>query len=79
MTVRITDTGCGIPREMLQQLFDPLYSQSGERLRMAMPLVRQIVTEHLGEIVVNSEEGKGTIFDMIFPVKWCAVSNQVGK
>ncbi len=79
VTVRITDTGCGIPKEMVQRLFDPLYSQSGERLRMAMPLVRQIVTEHLGEIVVNSEEGKGTIFDMIFPVKWCAISNQVGK
>ncbi|KAF0179868.1 MAG: integral membrane sensor signal transduction histidine kinase [Nitrospirae bacterium] len=80
VTVRISDTGCGISQEMLQRLFDPLYSQSGgERLRMAMPLVRQIVTEHLGEIIVNSEPGKGTTFDIIFPVKWCMVSNQVGK
>lgn len=79
VTVRISDTGCGMPQDVLQRLFDPLFSQSGERLRMAMPLVRQIVTEHLGELVVNSQEGKGTTFDMIFPVKWCLVSNHVGK
>ncbi|HSW64743.1 MAG TPA: HAMP domain-containing sensor histidine kinase [Dissulfurispiraceae bacterium] len=79
VTVRITDTGCGISKDMLQRLFDPLYGQSGEKLRMAMPLVRQIVTEHLGELIVNSEQGKGTTFDIIVPVKWCAVSNLVGK
>ncbi len=67
--MRISDTGCGMPQDMLQRLFDPLFSQSGERLRMAMPLVRQIVTEHLGELVVNSQQGKGTTFDMIFPVE----------
>lgn len=79
VTIRIADTGCGIPEEVLQRLFDPLYSQSGERLRMALPLVRQIVTEHLGELVVNSEVGKGTTFDMIFPVKWCLISTQMGR
>lgn len=79
VTIRIADTGCGIPQEVLLRLFDPLYSQSGERLRMALPLVRQIVSEHLGELVVNSEVGKGTTFDMIFPVKWCLISNRMGK
>lgn len=79
VTVRISDTGCGIPKDVLARLFDPLYSQSGDRLRMALPLVRQIVSEHLGELVVNSEEGKGTTFDLIFPVKWCLVSDRMGK
>ncbi|HMK44156.1 MAG TPA: HAMP domain-containing sensor histidine kinase [Dissulfurispiraceae bacterium] len=79
VTIRISDTGCGIPREMLDRLFDPLYSQAGERLRMALPLVRQIVIEHLGELMVSSEVGKGTTFDIIFPVKWCLVSTHLGN
>jgi signal transduction histidine kinase len=37
---------------------------------MGLPLVKQIVTEHLGEVRVESEVGKGTTFKMIFPSRW---------
>ncbi|MCL4456564.1 MAG: ATP-binding protein, partial [Nitrospirae bacterium] len=40
------------------------------RFGMGLPLVKQIVSEHLGEIKVESEIGKGTTFKMIFPVRW---------
>ncbi len=37
---------------------------------MGLPLVRQIVTEHMGEITVDSNPGKGTTVRMYFPVRW---------
>jgi signal transduction histidine kinase len=37
---------------------------------MGLPLVKQIVLEHLGQIDVNSEKGKGTTFRIAFPVRW---------
>jgi signal transduction histidine kinase len=37
---------------------------------MGLPLIKQIVTEHLGEIQVESETGKGTTFKITFPVRW---------
>ena len=47
-------------------LEDALIAAIGEGL----PLVKQIVTEHLGEIEVESEEGRGTTFRLTFPVRW---------
>jgi signal transduction histidine kinase len=79
VTIRISDSGCGLTQDVLQHLFDPLYNQSGDRLRMALPLVRQIVKEHLGELLVSSQPGKGTTFEMIFPVKWCILSKNMGS
>jgi len=40
------------------------------RFGMGLPLVRQIVSEHLGELKITSDFGKGTTVKMIFPVRW---------
>ena len=37
---------------------------------MGLPLIKQIVSEHLGEITVESNLGKGTTFNMLFPLRW---------
>jgi signal transduction histidine kinase len=40
------------------------------RFGMGLPLVKQIMSEHLGEIKVESVIGKGTTFKLILPVRW---------
>ncbi len=66
----ISDEGAGIKAEDMERIFDSFYSTKSKRFGMGLPLVKQIVTEHLGEVKVESEVGKGTIFKMIFPSRW---------
>jgi signal transduction histidine kinase len=66
----ISDTGDGIPHEEIQKVFDPFYSTKKHSFGMGLPLVKQIISEHLGELKVESEPGKGATFMMIFPIRW---------
>ncbi len=66
----VSDTGAGIPKEAIEKIFDPFFSTKKFRFGMGLPLIKQIVSEHLGDISVESEEGKGTIFRLSFPVRW---------
>jgi signal transduction histidine kinase len=70
VVLTISDEGTGIKAEDIERIFDSFYSTKSKRFGMGLPLVKQIVTEHLGEIKVESEVGKGTTFKMIFPSRW---------
>ncbi len=70
VVLTISDNGTGINAEDLERIFDTFYSTKSKRFGMGLPLVKQIVTEHLGEIKVHTEVGKGTTFQMIFPSRW---------
>jgi signal transduction histidine kinase len=66
----VTDNGIGIPPEDLAKIFSLFFSSKKNRLGMGLPLAKQIVGEHKGEISVKSESGKGTTFTLTFPVRW---------
>jgi signal transduction histidine kinase len=68
--VTVADNGKGIPAEVIRQIFDPFFSTKQYGFGMGLPLVRQIVTEHMGEIKVESDPEKGTTVRMYFPVRW---------
>lgn len=70
IVLSITDTGRGIHQENLERIFDPFFSTKELRFGMGLPLVRQIVAEHLGELKIMSDLGEGTTVKMIFPVRW---------
>lgn len=70
VVLTVSDTGSGIPEEYIDKIFDPFFSTKLYRFGMGLSLVKQIVSEHLGEIKVQSEVGKGTTFNLIFPIKW---------
>lgn len=72
--VTVSDNGYGIPKEDIDAVFDPSSSVYGHRFAMGLPLIKQIVSEHMGEISVQSEIGKGTTVTMVFPVRWSGVS-----
>jgi signal transduction histidine kinase len=66
----VSDTGSGIPEKDIERIFDPFFSTKPFRFGMGLPLVKQIISEHLGDIKVESKLGKGTTIKLIFPVRW---------
>jgi len=70
ITVRITDTGSGIPDEIREKIFNPFFTTKLHKFGMGLSLVKQIVSEHLGDITIQSTEGKGTTVTITFPVRW---------
>lgn len=68
--LRVTDTGVGIPTDNLQKIFDPGFTTKGPAVGtgLGLAIVYQIVTEHGGQILVDSEPGKGSEFTVRLPV-----------
>lgn len=59
LTIAFIDTGQGMSREQRERLFEPFNSSSGGT-GLGMAIVYQLVRDHNGKIVVESESGKGT-------------------
>lgn len=73
LTVRIADTGIGIPEEDLPHIFEPFYRVDRSRSRavggagLGLPLVRDIIEKHGGSIEVKSVPGEGSEFIIELP------------
>ena len=71
VVLSVSDTGAGIPKADLKRIFEPFYTKkvmgrSGTGLGLVV--VWGTVKDHQGYINVQSEEGKGSIFTLYFPV-----------
>ena len=69
--ILFTDTGCGMPPEVMAKIFDPFFTtrKVGEGTGLGLSLSHGIVKNHGGEISVESALGKGTTFTIALPVK----------
>jgi signal transduction histidine kinase len=67
--VRVRDTGAGIPPEVLEKIFRPFFTTKGEKgTGLGLAICHKIILQHKGDIRVESEVGKGTVFTMYLPV-----------
>jgi two-component system NtrC family sensor kinase len=69
--IAVTDTGCGIPPENLQRIFDPFFTSKevGKGTGLGLSVSYGIVRSHGGEIAVESTPGAGSTFRVFLPVK----------
>jgi PAS domain S-box-containing protein len=63
------DTGIGINKERIDKIFNPFYTTKKDGTGLGLSIVHRIVEEHGGTIKVSSIEGKGTVFEVILPIK----------
>lgn len=66
-TIRISDTGCGIPQDDLPKIFEPLFTTKQTGTGLGLPSCKQIVEQHHGTINVSSNVGRGTTFTISMP------------
>ncbi|MEX5217203.1 MAG: ATP-binding protein [Nitrospiraceae bacterium] len=66
--VTVRDTGCGIPKEFLARIFDPLFTTkpAGKGTGLGLYNVMSVVSKMNGHIAVDSTVGKGTAFTIEF-------------
>lgn len=73
----VSDTGCGIPDNDIQNIFDPFFStkEVGKGTGLGLTIVYSIANAHGGWINVNSESGKGTTFNIYLPAIQLGLDN----
>ena len=69
IAVRIKDTGHGIEKKNLSRIFDPFFTTkpTGEGTGLGLSVSYGIIKDHDGDIIVESEPGRGTTFTILLP------------
>ena len=67
--LRFSDTGKGIPKEVQAKVFDPFFTTKEGGTGLGLSIVHRIITQHGGDISVEGEEGRGSIFTISLPLE----------
>ncbi len=68
MEIGVSDTGQGMPEEVLAKAFEPLYTTKARGAGFGLSICKNIVESHGGSISITSEPGKGTQVSVSFPM-----------
>ncbi len=74
--INVTDSGSGIPKEIIDKIFEPFFTtkETGKGTGLGLSTVIGIVRSHGGWVMVQSEEGVGTTFQVFVPATEAAVT-----
>ena len=67
--VTVSDTGPGIPAEVIDRIFSPFFTTKPQGSGLGLAIVRKIVDAHDGRIDVGARPGGGTVFRVTLPVR----------
>jgi signal transduction histidine kinase len=68
LVIRVTDTGRGIPPEIQSKLFEPFFTTKPHGTGLGLATSQQIIFEHNGHLVAESQPGKGSTFSILLPL-----------
>jgi signal transduction histidine kinase len=68
MKIEFEDTGCGLPKEALDRIFEPFFSTKAKGTGLGLAVSYGIVQNHMGDIRAYSEPGKGASFIVEIPL-----------
>ncbi|OGO23567.1 MAG: hypothetical protein A2144_14730 [Chloroflexi bacterium RBG_16_50_9] len=66
---RFTDTGCGIPEENMEKIFEPLFTTKPKGIGLGLAISKRLVEQNGGKIEVTSQVDKGTTFSVKLPLE----------
>ncbi len=66
--IRVTDNGPGIPKSIIERIFQPFFSTKDEGTGLGLSIAVRILTDHGGKLDVSSQKGSGTTFTLTFPI-----------
>ncbi|CAH0129986.1 PAS domain S-box protein [Peribacillus sp. Bi134] len=66
--ISITDTGIGMPPEQLKRLGEPFFTTKKTGNGLGLMISFKIIESHLGNVFVESEVNKGTVFNIVLPI-----------
>ncbi len=69
LDLEVTDTGCGIEKDMLDKIFDPFFTtrKKEQGTGLGLAVVHGIIKKHKGEITITSKVGEGTSVHVYLP------------
>ncbi|MCY7894313.1 sporulation two-component system sensor histidine kinase KinE [Bacillus vallismortis] len=67
--ISLKDEGVGMSEDKVRRLGEPFYTTKERGTGLGLMVSYKIIEEHQGEIMVESEEGKGTVFHLTLPVR----------
>ena len=76
VSVRLTDSGSGIPAEMLARVFERSFTTGSKGTGLGLSICDSIVRRHSGAITVDSVEGKGSTFTVKLPLPQAQTHDQ---
>jgi signal transduction histidine kinase len=69
VVIEVQDNGPGIPAEVQERLFDPFFSTKESGTGLGLAIAARIVDKHEGALVFETQQGRGTTFGIVLPVK----------
>ena len=67
LEIRVSDRGCGMPDEVKDRLFEPLFSTKSFGVGLGLPIVKDIMEHHGGGVEISSQVGVGTTVVLWLP------------
>jgi signal transduction histidine kinase len=68
LEIRVRDTGPGIPDDVRDRIFEPLFSTKTFGVGLGLPIVKNVMEQHKGGIKINTETGLGTTVTLWLPI-----------